>query len=252
MIGSFVKAAIRRFGYDITTYPMPNWQMDRNTLAASLLEVFAKSEINCVIDVGANNGQYGEFLRNIGYRGRIVSFEPVSTTFSRLSEKAANDPAWRTYNMAAGSAAGELEINVMDNSVFSSLLPINSLGSREFTGETDVVRTEKVKVVRLDSMIEEIVAGIERPRVYLKMDTQGYDLQVLEGASGCLDSILGLQSEIALQPIYEGMPDYLTALAKLNNLGFSVTSLVPVTRDADLRVIEFDCLMVRNSSAIAE
>jgi hypothetical protein len=79
------------------------------------------------------------------------------------------------------------------------------------------------------------------------MDTQGYDLEVLEGATGCLSSVLGLQSEIALKPIYEGMPDYLTALAKYNSLGFGITSTVPVSRDKDMTVIEFDCLMVRRS-----
>jgi FkbM family methyltransferase len=252
MIGRLVKSGLRRCGYDVTQYPMPDWQMNRNSLATALRELLAVLQINCVIDVGANNGQYGEFLRSIGYKGRIVSFEPVSSTYLRLADKSKTDPAWQIYNMAVGRAEEILKINVMDNSVFSSLLPINAFGTEQFADQTTVTRTEEVKVVRLDSKIDEIVAGLDNPRVYLKMDTQGYDLNVIEGASGCLNSILGLQSEIALQPIYEGMPDYLTSLAKLNSLGFGVTALVPVTRDENLCVVEFDCLMVRNSHSAGQ
>jgi len=102
-------------------------------------------------------------------------------------------------------------------------------------------------VVRLDAMISEITQGIEDPRIYLKMDSQGYDLQVFAGASGCLPLVLGMQSEIALQQLYEGMPDYLTSLATYNSAGYSITSLIAVSRDESLSIIEFDCLMVRNS-----
>ncbi len=243
MIGRFVKSGLRHFGYDITKYPLPDWYL----LRAGLSELFASLQINCVIDVGANYGQYGDFLRRIGYRGSIVSFEPVSTSFKVLSERSKDDNAWHVHNLAVGSSNQMLDINVTNSSDFSSLLPVSSYGSSQFAKATTVARTEQVHVVRLDSMIDEITKGIKAARIYLKTDTQGYDLQVLEGASGCLQLILGLQSEIALKPIYEGMPDYLTSLARLNALGFSITSLIPVTRDESLRVVEFDCLMVRDS-----
>ncbi len=242
MMGRFVKSGLRHFGYDLTKYPLPDWYL----LRAGLSELFASLRINCVIDVGANCGQYGDFLRRIGYQGRIVSFEPVSTSFELLSERSKNDNAWHAHNLAVGSSSQTLDINIMNSSDFSSLLPASHYGSSQFAKATAVNRTERVQVVRLDSIIDEIVEGIEEPRIYLKVDTQGYDLQVLEGASGCLQLVLGLQSEIAPKPIYEGMPDYLTSLARLNALGFSITSLVPVTRDEKLRVVEFDCLMVRD------
>jgi FkbM family methyltransferase len=242
MMRNFLKSSLRRFGYDIVPYPIPDWYL----LRIGLIELFEQLNINCVIDVGANTGQFGSFLRQIGYTGRIASFEPVSTTFKLLEEKSKSDPDWRVQNLAIGSANEMLEINITDSSVFSSLLPMNSYGKTQFPKESFVKRTEQVNVVRLDSIMSNIIQRLEKPRVYLKMDTQGYDLQVLEGASECLPLILGLQSEIALKPIYDRMPDYLTSLAKLNDLGFSVTSLIPVTRDEKLRVVEFDCLMIRN------
>jgi FkbM family methyltransferase len=242
MIARILKSGLRRFGYDITVYPMPDWYL----LRAGLSELLTSQRINCVIDVGANYGQYGDFLRQIGYKGNIVSFEPVSASFRLLADHVKNDRAWRVYNLAVGAVDDTLEMNVMEEDQFSSLLSMNSYGREQFLSETVVTRKEKVKVVRLDSIISEITAGIENPRIYLKMDTQGCDLQVLEGAAGCLPLVLGLQSEIALRPIYTGMPSYLKSLERLNELGFSITSLIPVSRDKGLRVIEFDCLMVAN------
>jgi FkbM family methyltransferase len=242
MIGKFLRPFIRRHGYDLIRYPMPEWYLLRDGLA----EIFSTLRINCVIDVGANRGQYGEFLRNMGYRKRLVSFEPIPAMFKVLEEKSRNDPDWHVYNLALGSSNQALDLNVMSSEEFSSLLPVNSYGSEHFQDRIAVERTERVNVVRLDSILDEMTARLEDPRLYLKMDTQGYDLQVLEGLGERCPLVLGLQSEIALRPIYEGMPDYLTALARYNALGFSITSLVPVSRE-NLRVIEYDCLMIRDS-----
>jgi FkbM family methyltransferase len=240
-----LKSGVRHFGYDIIQHPMPDWYL----LRAGLSELFETLQINCVIDVGANYGQYGDFLRQIGYKGRIVSFEPVSASFKRLSERTKNSSGWQAYNLAVGATNDVLEMHVMKQDQFSSLLPINSFGNSQFTKEAAVTHTERVNIVPLDSMKDEITAGLEEPRIYLKMDTQGYDLHVMEGAKTLLPQVLGLQSEISLQPIYTGMPDYLTSFSRLNQLGFSITSLIPVSRDKNLRVIEFDCLMVRNSQS---
>jgi FkbM family methyltransferase len=242
MIGKFLRSFIRRHGYDLIRYPMPEWYLLQDGLA----EIFSTLRINCVIDVGANRGQYGEFLRNMGYRKRLVSFEPIPAMFKVLEEKSRNDPDWHVYNLALGSSNQALDLNVTSSEEFSSLLPVSSYGSEHFQDRIAVERTECVNVVRLDSILDEITAGLEDPRLYLKMDTQGYDLQVLDGLGERCPSVLGLQSEIALRLIYEGMPDYLTALARYNALGFSITSLVPVSRE-NLRVIEYDCLMIRDS-----
>jgi FkbM family methyltransferase len=242
MVGKFLRPFIRRHGYDLIRYPMPEWYLLREGLA----EIFSTFRINCVIDAGANRGQYGEFLRNMGYRNRLASFEPIPAMFKVLEEKSRNDPDWHVYNLALGSSNQALDLNVTSSEEFSSLLPVNSYGDEHFHDRMAVKRTERVDVVRLDSILDQVTAGLEDPRIYLKMDTQGYDLQVLEGLGERLPSVLGLQSEVALLPIYEGMPDYLTALARYNALGFWITSLVPVSRE-NLHVIEYDCLMVRDS-----
>ena len=243
MSRQLIRSLLRRRGYDIVQYPLPDWYH----LRIGLAEILTSRRINCVIDVGANQGQYGEFLRNMGYEGRIVSFEPVGATFKKLQARAKRDKDWQIHQLAAGDAEQVLDINVSDTSEFSSLLPTSSYGQSRFSEGVAVHHTEQVKVARLDTMISEITQGIDDPRIYLTMDSQGYDLQVFAGASGCLPLVLGMQSEIALQQLYEGMPDYLTSLATYNSAGYSITSLIAVSRDESLSIIEFDCLMVRNS-----
>ena len=110
-------------------------------------------------------------------------------------------------------------------------------------------RVDDVQVKRLDCIIDSLLKSVgNTPRVFLKMDTQGYDLEVMKGASGCINPIvLGLQSEIAVtEPVYENMPHYLECLAYYESLGFELMNLFTVTRTARYRsILEYDCLMAR-------
>jgi hypothetical protein len=105
-------------------------------------------------------------------------------------------------------------------------------------------RTVRVEVRRLDAILPKLLAGIESPRVFLKMDTQGFDNEVVEGASGCLDQVLGVQSEISVIPLYNGMPHYTESLALYERLGFALVDLFVVNRQ-DGFVLEYDCVMAR-------
>jgi FkbM family methyltransferase len=221
------------------------------TLSNHLSLLLSRLRINCVIDVGANRGQYGAELRRIGYAGRIVSFEPVMQSFERLDDASRRDPNWIAFNYALGEARGSLEIYVTRESALSSVYPLNEYAARRFQKErAEVLRTEKAKLARLDDFLDEAVSGIDRPRVFLKMDTQGYDLRVIEGATRSLRRTVGLQSELSVIPISDGMPDYLTALRRYRELGFEVTGFYPVMRDRDsLVLVEFDCVMQRKDAS---
>lgn len=237
-----VKQMLRSQGLVVKKLPIDN-------LEEMLRQLLSALKINCVIDVGAHFGEYGQSLREIGYTGRIVSFEPVHGSYERLCAAAKGDKAWTTYNVALGRSSTTLEINVPDFSSFASFLGSTQYCSEEFGAESTVGIKETVKVVTLDSMFGQALAGLRTPHVYLKMDTQGYDLEVLGGASGSLPSILGLQSEVSLKPIYEGMPTWTDAIDVYKSLGYEVSGLYPVNRDKNMSVIEFDCLMHRAGTA---
>jgi FkbM family methyltransferase len=211
--------------------------------------------VNCVFDVGANVGQFATALRRSGYRGRIVSFEPVSELADKLREAASDDPDWLVFQCAVGDEEGSMSINVAPGGgdgagTMSSLLSSSEFG-QEWSSKLRRMTTETVSVRRLDSLFDEAVAGLLEPRVYLKMDTQGYDLHAFRGAGKYADQFVGLQSEVSCVPIYDGMPHMLEQIAAYEDAGYSPAGIFQVSRHLKtLRVIEFDIVMVRADSPL--
>lgn len=240
-----IQKILRSIGYELVVITEPEWARARVILRA----VFQKLAINCVLDVGANVGQYATALRQFGYAGWIISFEPVQRCFDQLRARAACDPKWRVYPWALGSHDGEATINVTQWPVFSSFLQPDPRALARFESVNSVVATERVSMRRLDSVVSTCLEGIVAPSLYLKLDTQGFDLSVIEGATAVLSRIKGLQTEVAFRKIYLQMDDVTQSLHALAAKGFEVVDFNPVTRELDgLRVIEMDCFMVRSLS----
>jgi|SRR5581483_81366 len=238
---ALIKDVAGRLGYEV----VKRGTLADLTIAHHVAEVLKRARINCVIDVGGNVGWYGDFLRAIGYDGRIVSFEPVSDSFAQLEERAAADPQWDAHRLAIGSGSGAVKVNVANNRLFSSLRPPSSEGAALFPDEERIERQEEVELRRVDDVFAGCVAGIPDPRVHLKSHAQGSDLDVIRGAGESLDRVHSLQLYVALQRIYDGMPTHRESFELVEGLGFAVTGLFPVTRDEGFRVIEYDCICVR-------
>ena len=232
----------RRLGYVV----VPAWRWAPNTLEAHLQQLFEMRSVSCVIDVGANTGQYHDFLRYIvGYKGWIASFEPVKANYRALKEKAQGDPRWRVFNCGLGAANGTAEINVMRDTQFSSLLAPDDSVVKQYKNENEVMYRETIEVRRLADVVTDITdQGIPFSQCYLKTDTQGYDIQVVEGAKPILKHVVGMQMELSFRPIYQGMPAMPEVLAFSAALGFQATGLFPISRDKEMRLIEVDCVFV--------
>lgn len=214
-------------------------------LLQHLSDVLTRYRVDCVLDVGANKGQYVRMMRRAGFRGRVISFEPVPEMFAALSAAAEQDKLWDVYQVALGRENGELQMNVVPGTL-SSLLPPSEYGSARYARLQEIT-TLAVPVRRLDEMWAEMgLADGEPPRALLKLDTQGFDLEVFAGATGVLEQIVALQSEVALLTIYEQMPRMEEAMRIYEAAGFEVTGLYPVSREVRTgRVLEYDCVMVR-------
>lgn len=163
--------------------------------------MFVAHGVDLVLDVGASDGGYGRQLRQFGYTGRIVSFEPLSAAFGRLSEHVAGDPAWTARNCALGEDAGEAVINIASNSSSSSLLRMLD-AHREAEPSVGYIGSETIRVERLDDVAGELIEPGHR--VFLKLDTQGFERQVLAGGAKTLADCVGLQLEMSFVPLYEG------------------------------------------------
>ena len=211
---------------------------------AHVAALLAQYDVDCVLDVGANRGQFGRRLREAGFRGRIVSFEPVPATAAELRERAAPDPDWVVHACALGAQDGTTTMHVVPGTLSSVRAP-TAFGARRYRRLRDPQPVE-VPVRRLDGLLDEALAGLAARRPYLKLDTQGYDLEVFAGLGDRTADLVGLQSEVALLRIYDGMPRLPEALATYEAAGFEVTGLFPVSRESrTARVLEFDCVMAR-------
>jgi FkbM family methyltransferase len=214
--------------------------------------LLARYRVDTVLDVGANAGQFGSELRRAGYRGRILSFEPMTASHARLRAAAAGDAAWTTLACALGRTDGEAELNVTRHDVFASFRAPVTYAAARFGEATAVARRERVVVRRLDGVLDEVLGPAARARCFLKMDTQGFDLEVFDGVGVWLDRVVALQSEVAVIPLYDGAPRLTESIARYEREGFEVTGLFPVSRDeATGRVIEFDCVMARPAALAA-
>lgn len=250
VLAKAIQESSSRLGYPV----IAPWRLKRLDESTHLANVLRLLRIDCILDVGANIGQYHDFLRlHVGYTGHIVSFEPIEEMYAGLVRAARQDRRWTVHRLALGESDSRATMNVMVERTLSSLLPRNEnslrrMGYDKYLRETETERTEDVPVRRLDAILDEILPP-GASRVFLKSDTQGYDMAVMRGASGCLDRLLGIQIELPIREVYSGAQDYLEALAELSALGFEVTGFVPVQRDAMLRVINVDCVLIRTGAA---
>jgi FkbM family methyltransferase len=240
-LAEVTRRALRTVGFDVVRYPGD----DAGKLGAHLLELFERLRIDCVLDVGAHWGEYGSMLRDWGYGGPIVSFEPVAASVARLEEHASKDAAWSVEPVALGSRAGRSSMRVYRASDLASFLPLNDYAARLYDEDADIESYETVSISRLDGIIDQLKSDHACDAFFLKVDAQGSDLDVIVGASGCLSDIRGIQIETSVQPIYEGMTDYVHALETLREHGYTLTGAFPVSRDGDLRIIELDCVFAR-------
>jgi FkbM family methyltransferase len=240
--------AAARFGYRM----IPETRLDRFEHARQLRRLFDLLAIDVILDVGANDGGFRELLRDdVGFTGRIASFEPVPDVYGKLAASAQHDPSWQGFQMALGDVDSDLDMNVCQRSTMSSFLTrdearLATRGYQHLLKVTSVVRTQKVPVRRLDSVFDEAVGGNRQARVFLKCDTQGYDLQVIAGARESLSRIMALQIEISITPIYAGAPAYAEVIEQMTGMGFDVTGIYPVRRDELTRILNFDCVMINS------
>jgi len=240
----YIKHLVERLGGILIVKESELYALPERTHLKRFFEHFA---VDCVFDVGANTGQYRDLVRNqIGFVGPIISFEPVPELARILHGKRLQDSRWFVENTALDSECGLALFNVMDDNQFSSLKSPASNQPKIFADWNKVAR--QISVERSTLAIElprwQDRLGFKRP--FLKLDTQGNDLAVLEGAGQALQSFVGLQSELSFQQVYKGSVNFAQALCRYCELGFQLSALVPNNVGHFPNLIEMDCIMFRD------
>jgi len=238
----FIQNGFRKFGIEIKKF------MPGSSHMGSMQALLAYNQIDLVLDVGANVGQYAQMLRACDYQGRIVSFEPLSSAHETLLKKSGGDGLWEIApRMALGAEDGEVDINISANSVSSSIVGMLDTHVQSIPASRYVAR-ERVPLHRLDTVAPRYI-GSSRD-ILLKIDTQGFELQVLQGARELLEKIKGLQIELSLVPLYEGETLYLDMIRKINELGFDLHGLFSTFTDITTgRMLQADGVFFRSGQA---
>lgn len=241
----WVRKTANAFGIDITRVRHGQSATDR--LAAML----KTNGVDVVLDIGANTGQFAMSLRAAGYTGRIVSFEALTTAHSALEEASKHDAHWDIApREAIGAALGVVTFHISENSVSSSVLPmldshVRAAPSSHFIGD------EQVRVAPLDASAIPFIT--EKSRIFLKIDTQGYEASVLDGAASILTRTVGVQLELSFVPLYEGQALFNDLLLRLQQTGFVLWAIWPGLVQPDTgRMLQVDAVLFRESSTPPE
>ncbi|WP_242123176.1 FkbM family methyltransferase [Sphingobium sp. Sx8-8] len=214
----------------------------------ALRRFLAAFEVDCLFDVGANRGQYATMLRkDAGFRGTILSFEPNPEIFAELERRAASDRRWHAFNIALSDFDGMASFNIMAADQFSSLKKPSQAQDAIFAERNKVTRTLDMQCRRLETMLPELrhAHGFARP--FLKMDTQGHDLSVCQGAGGALGEMLGVQTELGVRPIYEGGTGYRAMIDWLGDRGFVPSAFFANNKGHFPLLVEMDGIFVNQA-----
>ena len=218
-VKQMTRTALRKMGYELRSFN-PN-----SSKIAQLIYSLNHFGIDCVLDIGANTGQFASAIRQNGFKHQIVSFEPLTSAHDLLSRAAANAHKWEVYERCAmGDRAGKSKINIAANSVSSSLLPMMQSHSNA-APNSSYIGLETVPLKTIDSIFP--VYFKKFSNIFLKIDAQGFETQILAGSLGSLPKIKGVLLEISLVSLYEGQELWEDILLRMKSAGFVLWAIQP-------------------------
>ena len=233
-----IRKLLNKFGIEIHRF-LPGASFEAQIVAA-----MKKVKIDVLFDIGANAGQFSLEMRDKGYSGKIISFEPLTSAREKLTHQASKDVNWIVHERTAiGNLDGFVDINISKNSYSSSILPmldlhLNAAANSEYIG------SEKTPIITLDSVAENYLDKFSN--CFIKIDTQGYETQVLDGAFKTLKRAKGVLCELTLVSLYEGQDIWRDLIMRLEKEGFVLWSLERgFTDNRDGRTLQMDGLFLK-------
>jgi len=232
----------RKIGFDFRRYSADYFPELKR------VKVIENQNINLVLDVGASEGFYGKELREVKYRGRIISFEPLEDSFQSLKKRCAYDDKWECYKVALGDTNSEMEMSVSGHVTSSSLLTMTDTHINAMPSSLTISK-ELIQVRTLNSFLSNGI-NIE-DKIYLKLDVQGFEMFVLRGADKIFDQIKVIELELSLVPLYQGGPLFMDMIKHMDALGFKIISLSPVFSDPKTdQLLQVDAIFKKISHSI--
>ena len=234
-----LRLLLRKFGIDLSRFNAAQ------SADARMQVRLQANQIDTVLDVGANDGGYAQGILDAGFLGQILSFEPQPDAHARLQARAARQQRWSVAPaMALGAANGQITLHIAGNSTSSSVLPM--LARHEQSApQSRTIGTRTVPLSRLDQVVHPVIA--QARAIHLKIDTQGYEMPVLQGASGLMPRVRGLQLEMSLVPLYQGQVLFRELFDWVSAQGFALHGVIPGFGDQTTgRMLQMDGIFFRD------
>ena len=230
-----IKEVFRKLGIDIKRYSVAQNQ------TARLMQILDVYQIDTVFDVGANTGQFGKELRKLGYQKSLVSFEPLADAYQALLHTAAGDAQWKVApRCAIGADNGTIDIHIAGNSASSSILPMLDAHLKAAPSTANIGK-EQVPVFTLDTLSPDYLKP--DAQLFIKVDTQGYEDQVIDGGLQTMARARVIQLELSLTELYAGQKLMLELIGRVQGLGFELWGIEPAFIDsATGRMLQVDAV----------
>ncbi len=239
MLKNSIKKIIKFLGFEVRRIPSPS--------EADGIQFFLNYyNIDLVLDIGANIGQYGKHLRNLGYSRKIVSFEPLSIAYSQLQAVSSKDPLWEIApRTAIGNEEADITINISANSVSSSVLDMLE-SHLNAAPESIYCDSEIVRLSRLDTVARQYIKQ-DTKSIFLKIDVQGFEQQVMEGATQILPKVSGVQLELSLVPLYKDQLTFQEMINFMERIGYQLRVVTPGFADSKTgKLLQIDGIFFKN------
>ena len=238
LMKKLIRNFINQLGYDLIPYTYRSHPTLRQKM------IMENQKIDLILDVGANIGNYGhKLIHKMNYSGEIISFEPMEKEFITLKERCLRHDNWSSENIALGQENCTSLINISANSVSSSLLEIlpdhtNSAPTSKF------IETQEIQVHTLDHFLTQ--KNLQSKNILLKLDVQGYEMEVLKGAQNHLSQIKMMHVELSLDDLYQGGALFDEIYQYLRSIGFKLVGVEPGFSRSDTgELLQLDGLFVR-------
>jgi len=239
LLENWIGSLFNYFGFELRRHP------HRTNPEYQLLIGLKYHNIDHIFDVGANTGQFSSKIRKLGFEGNIISFEPLCSAYNALIKSTSKDNRWVAYpRCAIGDYDGDIVINVSENSVSSSILPMLDT-HKEAEKKSNFVTSETVPIHKLDTVTSSYFEN--DINAFLKIDTQGYEWNVLNGALNIIPKLKGIHCELSLVLLYQGQHLWMELLERLENEGFILWNIQPGFTNIDSgRTLQIDAIFFRD------
>jgi len=236
-----IKSLLNKFGIEVHRL------QPSSDFGAQIIAAMRKVDVDVLFDIGANAGQFSKEIRNKGYNGKIISFEPLTNTREKLIQQASKDANWLIHDrVAIGDFNGFVDINISKNSYSSSILPMLNLHLNAAVN-SEYIGNEKTSIITLDSVADTYLNKFSN--CFIKIDTQGYETQVINGAFKTLKRAKGVLCELSLVQLYEGQDIWKDLILRLEKEGFVLWSLERgFTDNRDGRTLQMDGLFLKKDN----